>query len=343
MQKRAWIVTSIIPALLICGTVVVLLNNQRELPGELVLAQERIDFGAVAVWEGPVTKSLTARNVGETRLQIGRIQPGCTYAQIEGPSVLPPRADGTFKIVLNPETLPPDPRPTTATFFTDSPKTPQVYLTIVASTVPFAALSAEICDFGAILPNTQHKKKVELYLNAPLNLDAVRLLPSNQPSLTWEMERELGHHTAPLTALLTVHLGPLQNRKRFSGQLTVAFPNERTLTLPVIAHVVGPVTVQPQTLSYGAIPSETEPTLEVTLSAKTPFEVLNVEAPEVLQVVFQAEALSVAQNRKRLKIVWKSSNSPQLLREEIRVKTTADALTLRIPVYGFRTHATSEP
>ncbi len=343
MQKRALITTIIIPTLVIFGTIIVLLNNQRERASELILTHQHVDFGAVPEWEGPVTKTVTAQNVGDTSLQIERIQPGCTYADINGPSVLPPGTEGTFKIVINPENLTSTPIAATATFFTNSPRTPHVSLTIAAASIPFASLSAEICDFGSILPNTVEEKKVKLYVNAPLNLDTIRLLPSNQPSLTWKMARDSVQHTTPQILLLTVHLGPLKNREPFSAQLTVAFPNERTLTLPIIARVVAPITVKPQTVSFGAVPAETTPALEITLSSKTPFKVLEVEAPDVVKVIYPAETSATAQTRKHMKIVWKLSNSPQLLREEIRVHTTVESLPLRIPVYGFRVYQHSEP
>ena len=132
---------------------------------------------------------------------------------------------------------------------------------------------------------------------------------------------------------ITIRLGPLRDRGPFSSLLTMAFPNARTLTLPVTAEVVAPVTAQPQTLSYGIAVPETQPSLEVTLSAETPFEVLKVETPAALDVSVMKN--TDKQHQKRLKVVWNVPNSPEPLRKEIRILTTADPLPIRIPVYGF--------
>ena len=65
--------------------------------------------------------------------------------------------------------------------------------------------------------------------------------------------------------------------KLFASILTVAFPNERTLSLPITARIVRPVTVQPNNLSYGSVDTNAAPTVEFTLSAKTDFSVLSIQ------------------------------------------------------------------
>lgn len=47
MSKRPIFTTIIIPILLISGLIIFLINNRSEYPGELVLSQERLDFGPV--------------------------------------------------------------------------------------------------------------------------------------------------------------------------------------------------------------------------------------------------------------------------------------------------------
>lgn len=336
MSKRTILTTIIIPTLLISGLIIVLVNNQQEFQGEFVLAQQHIDFGVIPEWEGPVTRSVTVQNVGASTLHIQSVQTGCSYAKITGPRVVEPTKEGTFQIVLNPESLPAHETSATAIIFTDSPKTPQVYLTIVAAAKRFATLSAEICDFGHVLPQTTHQKRLRLCVNAPLNSADIRLLPSTHPNLTWEITPDPGTDAF----LITIQLGPLKDRAFFSSLLTVAFPNERTLTLPVTAKVVGPVAVYPQALSYGTVVPGTNPSIEFTLSAKTAFEVSKVEVLDSLKVIDVSE--TDKQNRKTLKIVWHVPNSSALLREEIRVQTTADPIPIHIPVYGFSRSENSE-
>ena len=237
MSKRTILTTIIIPALLISGLVVVLINNSREASSELVLVQPRIDFGILPEWEGSVTRSVTVRNIGKDARCIQNVRTGCSYAEIIAPATILPERAGVFHITVNPESLPTDETSATATIFTDSPKTPIVRLTIVAAAKRFATLSPDVCEFGNILPETIHQKSLILRGHAPLDRPDIRLLPSNHPRLTWEMSADAD--------LITVQLGPLKDRGNFASLLTVAFPNERTLTLPVTAKVIAPTTENP--------------------------------------------------------------------------------------------------
>ena len=234
MSKRAILTTIIVPALLISGLIIFLINNRQEPAAELVLMPQRMHFGTLPEWEGPVTRSLTARNIGKHPLHIHRVHTGCSYAEITAPEVIQPDTEGTFQIVINPELLPADETSATATIFTDSPKTPIVHLTIVATAKRFATLTPNVCEFGNIRPETMHQKTIKLTVNAPLNTSDIRLLPSGHESLTWEITSSPGTDTS----LITVQLGPQKDRGLFSALLTVAFPNQRTLTLPVTAKVV---------------------------------------------------------------------------------------------------------
>ena len=330
MSKRAILTYIIIPVLLISGLIIFLVNNPRESDPELLLERQHIDFGVLPEWEGPVTQFVTARNVGKNILRIQRVHTGCSYAKITGPEQIRPDETAAFHIVINPEILPIDQTSATATIFTDSLTTPSVSLTIAAAAKRFATLDPDICDFENIRPETTHQKELKLAVNAPLNTSDIRLLPSNHPRLTWKMTPDPNTDTS---FLITVQLAPLKDRGTFASLLTVAFPNERTLTLPVTAEVKSPLTAQPQTLSYGVAVSGTQPSLEFTLSAESAFEVLKVETPTALDVSVINNAGK--QHQKRLKVVWHVPDSPEPLRAEIRIITTADPLPIRIPVYGF--------
>ena len=104
---------------------------------------------------------------------------------------------------------------------------------------PFAELSTDLCDFGDILPDTTHEQQVTLSVNVPMDTDKIRLMPTHHPALTWKRAP-----TSEGNSLITIQLGPLKELGIFSALLTVAFPNERTLTLPVTTRVVAPVTGQ---------------------------------------------------------------------------------------------------
>ena len=332
MSKRAILTYIIIPVLLISGLIIVLRNNRRKSAPELILAQQHIDFGILPEWDGLITRSVTARNVGKNILHIQRVHIGCSYAKITTPEQIRPDEAAAFHIILNPEILPADQTSATATIFTDSPKTPSVTLTIVAAAKRFATLNSDVCDFGNIRPETTHEKGLKLSVNAPLNTSDIRLLSPSHPGLTWAMTPD--PHT-DTSLLITVQLGPLKDRGFFSSLLTLAFPNERTLTLPITAEVKAPITAHPQTLSYGVAVSGTQPSLEFTLSAESPLnvKVLKVETPDALGVSVMND--TGKQHQKRLKVVWHVPNSPEPLREEIQILTTADPLPIRIPVYGF--------
>lgn len=234
MSKRTILTTIIIPALLISGLIIFLINNRQPPTAELVLTQQKVHFGTLPEWEGPLTRSITARNVGKSPLRIQSVHIGCSYAEISGPEVIQPDTEDTFQIVINPETLPDNETSATATIFTDSPKTPIVYLTIVATAKRFATLTPNVCEFGNIHPETIHRKTIDLVVNAPLDISDIRLLPSGHEALTWEITP----NPATDTALISIQLGPLKGRGTFASLLTVHFPNQRTLTLPVTAKVL---------------------------------------------------------------------------------------------------------
>ena len=234
MSKRTLLTTVIIPILLISGLILFLINNRQDSPAELVLTSQQIHFGALPEWEGPVTRSLTARNIGKSALHIQRIHTGCSYAEITGPEIIHPNTEDAFQIVLNPELLPADETSATATLFTNSPKTPVVYLAIIATAKRFAMLTPSVCEFRDIHPETIHQKTIKLTVNAPLSTSDIRLLPSGHEALTWE----IAPNPRTDTSLITVQLGPLKDSGTFSSLLTVHFPNQRTRTLPVTAKVV---------------------------------------------------------------------------------------------------------
>ena len=237
MSKRTLLTTVIIPILLISGLIIFLINNRQASTGELVLTSQQIHFGTLPEWQGPVTRSVGARNVGKSPLHIQSIHTGCSYAEITGPEVIQPDTEATFQIVLNPELLPDDETSATVTIFTDSPKTRIVHLTIVATAKRFATLTPNVCEFGNIRPETKHQKNIRLTVNAPLNTLDIHLLPSGHEALAWEMTPNPGTDTS----LITVQLCSLKDSGIFSSLLTVHFPNQRTLTLPVTAKVVAQV------------------------------------------------------------------------------------------------------
>ena len=237
MSKRTILTRIVIPVLLISGLIIFLRNNPRESATELVLEPQHIDFGILPEWEGPVTQSVTARNIGKRTLRIQSVHTGCSYAKITAPEQIRPNEAAAFHIAINPEILPANQTSATATIFTDSPKTPSVSLTIAAAAKRFATLTPDVCDFGSIPPETTHRKELKLSLNAPLDASGIRLLPSNQPALTWEMTPDADTSTS---RLITVQLRSPKDSGHFASLLTVAFPNERTLTLPVTAEIVAP-------------------------------------------------------------------------------------------------------
>ena len=230
MSKRRILTLIVIPILLISGLIIVLVNNPRESIATLILAQQRVDFGTIPEWEGTVTRTVTARNTGKRTFRIQNVHTGCSYAKITVPEQIRPNGEAAFHIVLNPETLPADETTATATIFTDDPNALSVTLTIVAAAKRFATLNPDVCDFGNIRPETTYQKELKLSVNAPLDASGIHLLPSNQPVLTWKMTPDPNTDTA---YLITVQLHSPRDNGRFASLLTVAFPNERTLSLPV--------------------------------------------------------------------------------------------------------------
>ncbi len=185
----------------------------------------------------------------------------------------------------------------------------------------------------------------------PLNLEKIRLIQSAHPSLMWNMSSDPNSECFLITIKLSVPkkwkqgetaTQPYNAEKLLSSIMTVAFPNERTLTLPITARIVRPVTAQPETLSYGTVNKDANPSAEFTLYAKTDFSVLSIQVPDSLRVAAPDDWTQTmqtynnyGQQEKRYKVFWKIENSSELLREHITVLTTAEKLPITIPVYGL--------
>jgi len=337
MSRRAILTTIIIPSLLISGLIFILINNQQVQIGELTLAQTRIDFETVPEWNGQITKTVLAQNSGKSPVKIVNIQTGCNYVEIEGPTVIPPESNATFKVILNPQFIPNEPTSATAILFTDSIKTPQVYLTIDATAIRFASLSAEVCDFGEILQNTSYEKRVKLYVNEPLNQQEIRLIPSDHPTLTWNMSIDEDTGNYILTIQMRATQSGREQDKLFSTLLTVAFPNDRTLTLPIVGRFVEPIIAKPNSLSFGIVNADSTPSLIFTLNANSKFEIMNIEVSDHIKVVAinqdnksKTDSLNYVRH---FKVSWHVSQSPTLLREELYINTSI--IPIRIPVYGY--------
>lgn len=348
MSKRTIFTTIIIPILLISGLIIFLINNRSEYPGELVLSQERLDFGTVPEWKGQVSRTVNARNIGKSPIHITKIQTGCSYADIDGPDVIPPDTDATFSVRLEPQFLPDNSSTATAILFTDSPNTPQVYLTIVANAKRFATLSADVCDFGEILTEIPYEKNVKLCINAPLNQENIRILPIEHQLLRWDLTPDPNSECYIVNIQLRIPKRGIKNFDKtylhnaaelFSTSLTIAFPNDRTLTLPIIARIVEPVVAKPERLSFGIVKDGIKPTLKFMLISKSHFQVLNLQTPEYLKVVEVINSLPVDANMsdvvKHFEGTLDTSKSPTLLRDNINIKTSASPIPIRIPVYGY--------
>lgn len=349
------------PSILISVLVIVIIiNNQQDTYGELVLSHQELDFGTVPEWEGKATAEITAKNIGEKPINITRIQVGYSFIEIEGPTRIQPESEEVLKIHFNPPVLPPDQITVTAIFFTDSPKTQHVYFTIKARVQRFATLSAAVCDFGNIEPATDFEKWIRMCVNAPMHQDEIRLMPSENLMLSWVMIPDVIPNCYILTISLNIPLkegedevapnhkegedeiesNQLSHPTPFSALLTVAFPNGRTLTLPVTARVVPPVLAEPESLSLGIVAADMSPSLEFTLSARSPFTILNINAPIYMQIVVTSVTEDAKESERPYKSVFSVSidlaDSPSLLREEIIVTTTAASAPIRIPVYGYK-------
>ncbi len=329
MSIRKLLTTLIIPIILLAGLGVFLLNNRRAPGGELVLTPKRLDVGTLREWEGTVTETVIAQNIGKVPLHIQQIQTGCSYAEIAGPDLIAPERSATFQVILSPEQIPTEKTTATATFTTDSLLTPNVNLTLIAAAERFATLTPNVCDFGTIPPGTAHTKQVTLTVNAPLETAEIRPLSSGQESLNWTVTQE---PTAG-TFVITMELSPLKTLGTFGTLLTLAFPNGRTLTLPVTASVMPSVQSAPPILSYGLQSAGTHATVELTLSAEKPFTVLDIVTPNNVAVREMSE--SGTETRKQLAVTWRvPENTAAPLQTPIRVRTTADTAPISIPIYG---------
>lgn len=337
MSKRTILTTIIIPSLLISGLIIFLVNNHQVVSGEIILDQTRIDFGTVPEWKGQVTKSVLIKNIGKRPVNIVNIQTGSVYVEMEGPRIIAAESDATFKVILNPEYLPDDVIPATAILYTDSIKTPQVYFSIVATAQRFASLSAEVCDFGEILPETSYEKRVKLYVNEPLNHQDIRLLPSEHPMLTWNISSDEDTDYYILSIQMRATKNDWKQNELISALLTVAFSNDRTLTLPIVGKFVAPIIAKPESLNFGVVNADSTPSLRFTLKSQSIFDVLDIQVPDSINVVEindnnKSETVSLYYIR-HFEVSWQAPQPPTLLREELTINTSI--IPIRIPIYGY--------
>lgn len=348
MTKRTILTTIIIPILLISGLIIFIINNRPENPGELIFAEDRLDFGSVPEWKGQMTQTVLARNIGKSPINITRIQTGCSYAEIEGPMVIPHNSDVTYKVLLYPQFLPEHKSTATAIIFTDSPKTPQVYLTIIASVQRFATLSAEVCDFGEILPDKIYEKQIKLCVNDPSLHDNIRILPTEHKLFSWKFTpiQNTNCYTVSIELRLqkrdkinVFQTNPIHAPELFSSSLAIAFPNDRTLTLPIVAKIVEPVVAEPESLSYGIVKKDASSSLRFTLLSNNPFQVLELRAPDFLNVLEVTNPNRPNQDTLSIERYFEATldptKSPTLLRDFILIKTSSSSIPIRIPVYGY--------
>ena len=121
--------------------------------------------------------------------------------------------------------------------------------------------------------------------------------------------------------------------------LTIAFPNQRTLTLPIVGRIVKPVIVKPDSLSFGIVQDGAIPSIKFTLFSKSQIKVLDIQAPTYLKVVEVSSVMHADANKadvvKQFEISLNASESPTQLREGIKIKTSISPEPILIPVYGY--------
>ncbi|MCD6505197.1 DUF1573 domain-containing protein [Candidatus Poribacteria bacterium] len=327
MAIRKIINLLIFPLTLISFTFLMLVNNQKELPGYLVLERDIVEFGEVPEWEGKTTRSVRVWNKGEKKVKIERIESDCGYVRVEGPKEIKPGDEAEFKVILDPKSVRSD-RSAGAVIFTDSPRTPYIYLTVDAKVRRFAELSAEVCDFGEVLPGSIHEKKVLLWVNIPMEIEEIKLAPPSSDVLSWRME-ERGRSEC----ILRVKLGPLRKKGRFSSALTILFPDGRTMMMPVIAKVISPVRVKPRHIFFGEVFRGDNPTAEISFESDSPFRIRDLLVPQHLKI--EGEWEGKRQTRFVLKVRWLTKSSPDFLRERIKMMTDVDPEPIQVPVYGL--------
>ncbi len=316
----------IIPLLVCAVLFVVLINNQRSQPGELVLEKNLIDLGEVPVWEGAVTRSVQVRNQGQKPVIIERTESSCGCSVVEGPDRLAPGEVGAFQVTFDPKAAA-GISESKIQIFTDSPKIPQVTLTLLAKVKPTLELSSPLCDFGTIRPDSVHEKQIRLRANAPLDLTDSQLAPSEHPNLSWKFEKK-----DEKECILKIRLGPVKTKGLFSAVLTILLPDKQTMTLPVIARVVGTVQIQPGTLFYGTVLKGDEPVQELVLESEVPFSILQIDLPSALAI--ENPPRNASQNHFAIKFRLKSEVAASIFQEEIYLLTSADSESFRVPAYA---------
>ena len=318
----------VIPLLVVGGIVfIVIFNNQGRPPGEITFDKTRINLGEVPEWEGHVTSVIKAKNEGQETVKIERIESSCSCSVVNGPKQLEPGQVVPFQISFDPKAARTESM-SRIQIFTDSSKTPHVILEVIAEVKPALEWSSAVCDFGVVYPNTTDRKRIQLYIHQPMDIDNIQLLPPNHTSLSCKLQyhdRNEYH--------LEVILSPITTKGIFSDRITLLFPNGQTFTLPVTARIVGVIQVEPESLFYGIIKQGEQPSREVTLSGQVPFQILAIKTSASITIDNPPGAET--RNTFQLKFSLSSTQKPGLVQEDVRILTSIGTEPIRLPVYGM--------
>ena len=314
--------------LFVCAFLFLLfVNNLKRSTGKLVFENETVHFGEIPLWQNePITKLIKCRNVGRKKLVIQRVNSNCgCYSVTQYPRQLAPGEIGTFVITADPPNAKPE---ASVHVVTDSPQQSDVYFSVLATIKPYAEFLPAVCDFGEIHTNTVHEKPIQLHINGPFKKESVQLAPINDGVVSGSLEQGNASDFE-----LKIQLGPIDSQGFFSTVFTCILPGDRTITLPVIAQVVGRVKVSPEMLVYGQGTKTEPPILDVTLQSEMPFKILKVDAPKFLGVKI-GDSSGTHQTTVIAKVQLYPDEVQDNLREEIQVFTNVEREPIRIPVYA---------
>jgi hypothetical protein len=301
----------------------------------VAIPEKAFEFGSVS--EGAVVEhDFEIRNEGSADLQIERIAPscGCTAATVTAPLVGPGKSE-KIRVKFD-----------TAGFsgnkfkqihvFTSDKDHSDIVFTLRGTIISEIKVEPTVLDFGDVAKSSSvgaRRKEFTVSLEQDSDLRIARASSSSQSVQVTEVSRRNRSVSYQVDLLPTMRRGDLRERVvvRFVGDKKPA------LNIPVVARVVGDVTLSPAVVSFGVISGEqaAEKRIQWRTTALNPIRITKVRSSHS---AISAELVEIQPGRQGVLVVRVDPGRfVTQLKETITLSTDAkEDPELVLPVYAVK-------
>ncbi len=324
-MKRSVCFWSMVVALMVPG---LLKAEDAPVQGPRIACDEPLfDFGTVDNSQ-TIEHTFIVRNIGDTTLEISQVRPacGCTLANISEKMVPPGgQSEITARLSLQGRN---GPQSKPITIMSNDPQQPEFRVTLAGNVSAAIQVAPERLMFGQIGQGRSAEQTVSIN---SLNQESFNItdINSSTPELTHELETvEAGkHYNIKFTLTGPSQPGPVNA----VVLVTTDNPNRQTITIPVIANVVGALIFAPSAIELPASAGEQPVTRYIVIRPGTmgAFQIKEVKLPDP---AMRASIYPFGDQGYRIQIE-NIRVSPDLTGKSIVIETTgSENSTVEIPL-----------